>query len=156
MANLSSLTRKEQVLATLQRADDWVDGTVLATAEVGGSEGLKRLRELRADGYTIAKRKHPDPERNIFQYRLVALPGWRQPAPDVAPPATPTLPWVQWHPGRRGSYTAKHRGFDLWASPAVSGWVWRASGPEATEAGQAATLLHAKEAAVEFVEDHLA
>lgn len=55
------------------RVGDWVDGPELASAHIGGSEGLKRLRELRnEDGYDIRMRKHPDPTRDIFQYRLVA------------------------------------------------------------------------------------
>lgn len=72
MANLSSLTRKEQVLAHLQdHRGQWVNGTDLATAEIGGSEGLKRLRELRAEGQPIERRQHPDRSRDIFQYRLL-------------------------------------------------------------------------------------
>lgn len=64
------MTRAEQVLRVLQEArGSWVDGTLLATAEVGGSEGLRRLRELREAGYPIETRKHPT--RAINQYRLV-------------------------------------------------------------------------------------
>jgi hypothetical protein len=74
MANLSDKTRKEQVLARLQaHIGEWVDGPDLANEEVGGSEGLKRLRELRMeDGYEIEKRQHPDPTRSVWQYRLVS------------------------------------------------------------------------------------
>jgi len=69
---MDRVTRKEKVLRVLQaHPGQWVNGTDLATAEVGGSEGLKRLRELRADGYHIEKRKHPDPRRAIYQYRIV-------------------------------------------------------------------------------------
>ncbi len=65
-------TRAQEVLAVLSRAQgQWVNGSALATAEVGGSEGLKRLRELRASGLPIEKRRHPDSRRTIFQYRLV-------------------------------------------------------------------------------------
>lgn len=71
MTNLSLLTRKEQVLERLQLAQGgWVDGPLLATEMVGGSEGLRRLRELKEDGYQIERRKHPDPTKAIFQYRL--------------------------------------------------------------------------------------
>jgi hypothetical protein len=64
-------TRKQEVLDRLAAArGDWVNGSELATAEVGGSEGLKRLRELRAEGYAIEKRSHPDPDREVYQYRL--------------------------------------------------------------------------------------
>lgn len=72
MANLSTATRKEQVLKYLERhVDEWIDGPDLANAEVGGSEGLKRVRELRADGHRIVTRPHPDRSRDIFQYKLV-------------------------------------------------------------------------------------
>lgn len=76
MANLSDLTRKDQVFQYLKtRLNAWVDGTELANAEVGGSEGLKRLRELRKDlaeegTYEIEMRGHPDPDKDIYQYRL--------------------------------------------------------------------------------------
>lgn len=77
MANLSDLTRKEQVLALLRsRVDNdgrplWVDGPDLANEQVGGSEGLRRLRDLKAEGYLIQERAHPDPRKAIHQYRLV-------------------------------------------------------------------------------------
>ena len=35
----------------------WIAGFQIACPEVGGSEGLKRLRELRTDGWPIIKRK---------------------------------------------------------------------------------------------------
>lgn len=71
MANLSPMTRKQQVLEVLsQHVGTWVDGTRLANEEVGGSEGLRRLRELISEGYNIQRRKHPDPTREIYQYRL--------------------------------------------------------------------------------------
>jgi hypothetical protein len=71
VANHSDLTRKEQVLHRLA-GGDWVDGPELANEQVGGSEGLRRLRELRTEGAVIEERKHPDSGRDIFQYRLVA------------------------------------------------------------------------------------
>jgi hypothetical protein len=74
LANFSELTRKEQVLAHLtEHIGTWVDGPALANEEVGGSEGLKRLRELRQErpDLVIKMRQHPDPERDIWQYRLV-------------------------------------------------------------------------------------
>lgn len=71
LVNISNHSRKEQILNLLKsQKGEWVDGTLLATEEVGGSEGLRRLRELRADGFIIQQRKHPDPDRNIWQYRL--------------------------------------------------------------------------------------
>jgi hypothetical protein len=85
VANYSDLTRRDQVLARLREANgEWVDGTELCTAEVGGSEGLKRLRELRQDGgYDIKMRRHPSVDRDIFQYRLV------RPAPAYSEPSAP-------------------------------------------------------------------
>ena len=72
MANLSDQTRKQQVLRYLQvRPNQWVDGPELSNEKVGGSEGVRRLRELRADGWSIETRKHPDPKRDIWQYRYV-------------------------------------------------------------------------------------
>lgn len=72
MANRSKMGRKEQVLNRLVSAEpgEWIDGTDLATEVVGGSEGLKRLRELRAQGIPIEERPHPSPNRSIWQYRL--------------------------------------------------------------------------------------
>lgn len=76
MSNSSSLTRKEQVHNRLMEASpEWVDGPELANEACGGSEGLKRLRELRSEvpatGWSVESRKHPDPERDIWQYRIV-------------------------------------------------------------------------------------
>lgn len=65
------MTRKDEVLHRLREAaGGWVNGSELATAEVGGSEGLKRLRELRAEGVPIEERRHPDPGRAVWQYRI--------------------------------------------------------------------------------------
>lgn len=91
--NLSDLTRREQVLVYLRaRTGLWVDGTELATESVGGSEGLRRTRELReTEGYNVQTRKHPDPKRDIYQYRIV--PG-KVPVMDHLPP-TPAVPAVE-------------------------------------------------------------
>lgn len=64
-------TRKAAVLALLRSANgSWVDGSDIATADVGGSEGLRRLRELReADGWPIERRPHPT-RATSWQYRL--------------------------------------------------------------------------------------
>jgi hypothetical protein len=105
MANRSDRTRTEQVLDTLRAAldgDGWVDGPDLANERVGGSEGLKRLREQRADGFVIDKRRHPDKTRSIWQYRLTSEPGQPRavqtalhgvvadPGPPSAPPEADT------------------------------------------------------------------
>jgi len=64
-------TRRGRVLAVLQAADGgWVDGPELASPEVGGSEGLRRLRELRSAGWNIESRRHPDGWHR-WQYRIV-------------------------------------------------------------------------------------
>lgn len=93
MANLSEHTRKEQVHNYLRvRLNQWVDGPNLANEQVGGSEGLKRLRELRAElsgsSYDIEMRSHPEPDRDIFQYRMTqrAIPQPAHTDPVPAPP----------------------------------------------------------------------
>jgi len=83
-----AVTRKDKVLRALQMArrsgfvvvptvgkigdtpDGWVDGWVLCHPGIGGSEGLRRLRELRADGVTIDKRFDPRANHTGYQYRL--------------------------------------------------------------------------------------
>lgn len=90
--NYSSKSRKAQVLAKLKQYEgQWLNGTELATEEVGGSEGLKRLRELRADGFPIERRQHPDRGRDIYQYRL--LSAQQQKGLEVPPPMVQTT-WL--------------------------------------------------------------
>lgn len=63
-------TRKRAVLGYLQdRRGSWVDGYELATPEVGGGEGLRRLRELRAEGWNIEERSMPN--STAWQYRII-------------------------------------------------------------------------------------
>jgi len=52
--------------------NQWIDGPDLANERVGGAEGHRRIRELRANGYPIERRPHPDQQRRrgIYQYRL--------------------------------------------------------------------------------------
>ncbi len=70
--NYDNLTRKDQVLQLLKfHQGEWVDGPELANETVGGSEGLRRLRELIDEGYHIVSRRHPNPSRNIWQYKLM-------------------------------------------------------------------------------------
>ena len=65
--------RKAEVLRALQEARGWwVPGFELATAHCGGSEGLRRLRELRQMGYDIEKKK-VHPTHKYYSYRLVRL-----------------------------------------------------------------------------------
>lgn len=70
---ISKDQRRAQVLALLTaRAGSWVPGPELATAEIGGSEGLRRVRELREPRYGGYKyecrRMHGS---DAFEYRLI-------------------------------------------------------------------------------------
>lgn len=81
-------TRKELVLSTLTTArrrgrvvidgttyktsGGWIDGWLLTHPSLGGSEGLRRLRELRQDGYRIEMRVSD--KGTTRQYRI-ALAG---------------------------------------------------------------------------------
>lgn len=69
-----------------RNANAWIDGPDLSNERVGGSEGLRRLRELAQEGHRIQQRRHPNPDRDIWQYRLVV----DQPVSPVrgSPPAT--------------------------------------------------------------------
>ena len=63
--------RKREVLARLMAADGkWVGGPELANRRCGGSEGLRRLRELRELGYAIEKKQLEG--HNYFSYRLTS------------------------------------------------------------------------------------
>jgi len=63
--------RKREVLARLMAADGkWVGGPELANRRCGGSEGLRRLRELRVLGYAIEKKQLEG--HNYFSYRLTS------------------------------------------------------------------------------------
>lgn len=84
------MTRKERVSAALRSAardgrlyvrgrsghavfdtpDGWIDGWLLRRPEIGGSGGLRRVRELRGEGEQIEMRPHPIDAR-YRQYRLV-------------------------------------------------------------------------------------
>jgi hypothetical protein len=84
--NQGSSTRKEQVLRFLQEnAGRWVDGPVLANESIGGSEGLRRVRELIAEGQPISRRRHPSAQRDIWQYRY---------SPKVAPATIAPTPML--------------------------------------------------------------
>ena len=148
MANYSDLTRKEQVLAYLRDyRNQWIDGPSLATEAVGGSEGLRRLRELRLSGdYDIRERRHPDPHRDIWQYMLVeaagptdrthgdsahsdpALSPRRVPAPLVLDldldldDTKPTYPDHATERARREEEAAAATRLDLDPEPAPSAW----------------------------------
>jgi hypothetical protein len=59
------------------RLNEWIPGYELTAPDVGGSEGLRRLRELRADGLPIEGRKKA--KSTAWEYRLL----------EVAPSRTP-------------------------------------------------------------------
>ena len=84
MARLSDHGSKKRVHDYLKaRANIWVDGPELQTPQVGGSEGTKRFRELRAEGFPVEARRHPDPRRSIWQYRYV-IHEKKQEAPSIS------------------------------------------------------------------------
>lgn len=60
-------TARERVYNAL-KSRHWTPGFELTKPEVGGSEGLRRLRELRAQGFDIKRRKITG--SNAFEYRL--------------------------------------------------------------------------------------
>ena len=67
-ANLK--TKRDRVLFYLfKRANQWVSGYELTTPEVGGSEGLRRLREARRDGWPIESQ--PMKGNSAWEYRFV-------------------------------------------------------------------------------------
>lgn len=68
VSKINSSTRKDKVLSYLKKNRRYVPGHELTTAEVGGTEGLRRLRELRADGINIVSRRNP--ETGSFEYKL--------------------------------------------------------------------------------------
>jgi hypothetical protein len=86
---VSAETRRAQVLGKLLRAEGaWVPGPELADSGTGGSEGLRRVRDLRAKGWKIEGRRIKG--RDAWEYRLIGPPD-AVPAPPPPPPA-PSLP----------------------------------------------------------------
>ena len=108
MANFSDLTRKEQVLEYLKaRVGRWVDTTEIANEVVGGSEGTKRLRELKSEGWLIQMRRHPDQGVDQYQYRLAEQMRVVDEPTSYAPPpptsyAAPPAPSAPSGPVKRG------------------------------------------------------
>lgn len=63
-------TRRGRVLACLSRhKNEHVPGPLLCRPDIGGSEGLRRLRELRKEGHVIKKR--PSPTGDGYEYMLI-------------------------------------------------------------------------------------
>jgi len=94
-------TRKDLVLRFLQtHGGEWINGTDIANEKVGGSEGLKRVRELRAEGHRIITRPHPDRQFDQFQYKLIKpesiAPVIQERLDQIAAQNGGVVP-VQWH-----------------------------------------------------------
>jgi len=68
-------TARERVLS-LMGDGEWHKAHEIADPEVGGSEGLRRLRELRAAGHSVEKRKYTE---GTWEYRL----GYASPEDDL-------------------------------------------------------------------------
>ncbi len=70
---VSAKTRRENVRKLLINppagSDGWISGVTLCDPAIGGSEGLRRVRELRAEGWTIEKRRMANSD--AFEYRLL-------------------------------------------------------------------------------------
>jgi len=80
---MASDARRRAVLAYFEaRFGEWVEGPALISETVGGTEGLRRLRELRDRGYRIEKERIPG--RDAFRYRMIGRPGDAN--PDKASP----------------------------------------------------------------------
>jgi ribosomal protein L37AE/L43A len=66
------MTRKQKIHEILMRApNEWVNGDRLMQADTGGGRFGARIEELRKDGFEIEARRHPDPKRDIWQYRII-------------------------------------------------------------------------------------
>ena len=69
--NRSKKTRKQLVLEVFQKnLNVWIDGSVLMQPDCGGGRFGARIEELRKDGHAVEARPHPDPKRDIWQYRI--------------------------------------------------------------------------------------
>jgi hypothetical protein len=66
---MTDRSRWELVLDLL-REQEWVSTAAICTPDVGGSEGTRRLRELRARGFAISKRKKVGSTQ--FEYHLLS------------------------------------------------------------------------------------
>lgn len=64
----NSMTRKESVHKYLKKNRRYIPGSEINTPEVGGKDGLRRLRELRADGINIVTRRNPETKQ--YEYKI--------------------------------------------------------------------------------------
>lgn len=61
-----SMNRKQSVLEFFKKnPGKWINNTQIVRDDVGGSEGMRRLRELQADGHDIRMRRL---NKDTFQY----------------------------------------------------------------------------------------
>ena len=73
------MTRKEKVLALL-KSKEWVTNYEIQSVEYGGVAGLRRLRELRQEGYQIEIKRciRDGKPSGTFLYRLTGDTGKNQ------------------------------------------------------------------------------
>lgn len=95
--------RRDLVLRVLRDARGrWVDAHQLCAPDVGGLSGLRRLRELRADGHPIEHRQVPGPSGTVSQYRLLSAEPQQEPLGlDLGTTTPPARRAWQSEPGAR-------------------------------------------------------
>lgn len=67
---MAGLTPRQHAILKVLWDLQWHDGHELTHPAVGGSEGLRRLREIRDMGAPIEKRRKPVRGSTTWQYRL--------------------------------------------------------------------------------------
>lgn len=70
-ATKQKVSRYDRVFKTM-KSRRWIKGSDITQPEVGGSEGLRRVREMRSRGAEIAMRRIPGSMQ--FEYRMVKPP----------------------------------------------------------------------------------
>jgi hypothetical protein len=65
-------TRKGKVLALLMEGE-WISTMDINDVTVGGSEGCKRLRELRQDGWPIIQQYHAKGSQSLYRLDVHTL-----------------------------------------------------------------------------------
>lgn len=100
---------------------EWHTGPDITAPETGGSEGLRRLRELRADGAVIEKRRKTE---GVWEYRMLredpavaqGKPGWGAVSGHITQPPVTPIPV-----GTRGQAMA----MAAWALSTMAQWPVR-------------------------------
>lgn len=67
-----NLGQRQLAVLNVLKDGAWHSTVELSVSSSGGSEGTRRLRELRALGYQVEKRKKADSTQ--FEYRLIGVP----------------------------------------------------------------------------------